>query len=67
MAKFIEYKSKPWWNALYVICIAVVIPLMASIPFIQGVVSTTGFIFITACGMGGLFFLNTGSRDAPGA
>ena len=58
MAKFIEYKSNPWWTGLYMLCGAVVIPLLACILFIREVISTTGFVVITACGMGGLFLLN---------
>ena len=58
MAKFIEYKSNPWWTVLYMLCGAVVIPLLACILFIREVISTTGFVVITACGMGGLFLLN---------
>ena len=58
MAKFIEYKSNPWWTGLYMLCGAVVIPLLACILFIREVISTTGFVVIIACGMGGLFLLN---------
>ena len=58
MAKFIEYKSNPLWTGLYMLCGAVVIPLLACILFIREVISTTGFVVITACGMGGFFFLN---------
>jgi len=58
MAKFIEYKSNPWWTGLYMLCGAVVIPLLACILFIREVISTTGFVVITACGMGGVFLLN---------
>ena len=58
MAKFIEYKSNPWWTGLYMLCGTVVIPLLACILFIREVISTTGFVVITACGMGGLFLLN---------
>ena len=57
MAKFIEYKSNPLCTALYVLCGAVVIPLLACILFIREMISTTGFVVITACGMGGFFFL----------
>ena len=58
MAKFIEYKSNPLWTGLYMLCGAVVIPLLACILFIREVISTTGFVVIIACGMGGLFLLN---------
>ena len=58
MAKFIEYKSNPLWTGLYMACGAVVIPLLACILFIREVISTTGFVVIIACGMGGLFLLN---------
>jgi len=58
MAKFIEYKSNPLWTGLYMLCGAVVIPLLACILFIREVISTTGFVVITACGMGGVFLLN---------
>jgi len=58
MAKFIEYKSNPLWTGLYMACGAVVIPLLACILFIREVISTTGFVVITACGMGGVFLLN---------
>jgi hypothetical protein len=57
MAKFIEYKSNPWWTGLYMACGAVVIPPLACILFIREVISTTGFVVIIACGMGGLFLL----------
>ena len=57
MAKFIEYKSKPWWNALHMFCVMVLIPLLAVFLFLQGVVSTIGFVLVIACGFGGVIFL----------
>ena len=65
MAKFIEYKSNPWWTGLYMLCGAVVIPLLACILFIREVISTTGFVVITACGMGGFFLLNEQVERLP--
>src|SRR5271166_3782748 len=57
MAKFIEYKSKPWWTTLFMYCWSGVIGLLAVILFMQGVVSTIGFVVILACGYGGLILL----------
>ena len=49
----------PSWTTLYQ-CAAGsgVIPLLAVILFMKGVVSTIGFVVILACGIGVLFFLN---------
>ena len=58
MAKFIEYKSSPSWTAFISWCWGAVIPLLAVILFLKGVVSTIGFVVIVACGIGVLFFLN---------
>ncbi len=58
MAKFIEYKSDPSWTTFISWCWGAVIPLLAGILFLQGVVSTIGFVAIVACGIGVLFFLN---------
>jgi|GEM_PF-2024066 len=58
MAKFIEYKSNPSWTTLFRCCWGGVIPLLAVILFIQGVVSTIGLVVIVACLIGVLFFLN---------
>ncbi len=58
MAKFIEYKTSPSWTALISWCWGAVIPLLAVILFLEGVISTTGFVVIVACGIGVLFFLN---------
>jgi len=58
MAKFIEYKSNPSWTTLFRCCWGGVIPLLAVILFIQGVVSTIGLVLIVACLIGVLFFLN---------
>ena len=58
MAKFIEYKSKPWWTTLSMNCLSGVISLLAAILFLKGVVSTIGFVVILACGIGVFFFLN---------
>ena len=65
MAKFIEYKSNPWWTGLYMLCGAVAIPLLACILFIREVISTTGFVVITACGRVGSSFSMSRSRDVP--
>jgi len=58
MARFVEYKSKPWWSTLFMYCWFVVVSLLAAISFLKGVVSTIGFVVIIACGTGVLFFLN---------
>ncbi len=58
MAKFIEYKSKPWKTTLFMYCGFVVVSLLAAIPFLKGLVSTIGFVVIIACGTGVLFVLN---------
>ena len=58
MAKFIEYKSSPSWTTFISWCWGAVIPLLAVILFLKGVVSTIGFVVIVACGIGVLFFLN---------
>ena len=65
MAKFIEYKSKPLWTGLHMLCGVVVIPLLAGFLFIREVISTTGFVVVIACGMGGVYFSMSMSRDAP--
>jgi hypothetical protein len=57
MAKFIEYKSDPSWTAFISWCLGAVIPLLAVILFLRGVVSTTGFVVIVACGIGVLLIL----------
>ena len=65
MAKFIEYKSKPWWNALHMFCVMVLIPLLAVFLFLQGVVSTIGFVLVIACGYRrGHYFSMSMLRDA---
>ena len=58
MAKFVEYKSRPWWTTPFMYCWSGVIVLLAVILFMKGVVSTIGFVVILACGIGVLFFLN---------
>jgi len=58
MARFIEYKASSSWTAFISWCWGAVIPLLAVILFMQGVVSTIGFVLILACGYGGLIFLN---------
>ena len=58
MANVIEYTYNRVRTGLYMLCGAVVIPLLACILFIREVISTTGFVVITGCGMGGLFLLN---------
>jgi hypothetical protein len=57
MAKFIEYKSKPWWTTLFMYCWSGVIVLLAVILFMRGVVSTIGFVVILACGYDVLILL----------
>jgi hypothetical protein len=58
MAKFIEYKTSPSWTAFISLCWGAAILLLAVILFLNGVVSTTGFVVIVTCGIGLLFFLN---------
>ena len=47
MAKFIEYKTSPSWTAFISWCWGAVIPLLAVILFLKGVVSTTGLVVIS--------------------
>ncbi len=58
MANFIEYKSDPSWTTFFSWCWGAVIPLLAVLLFIQGVVSWIGLVVIIACLLGVLFFLN---------
>jgi hypothetical protein len=58
MAKFIKYKSDPSWTAFFSWSCFAVIPILAAILFLKGVVSTTGFVVIVTGGIGVLFFLN---------
>ena len=58
MANFIEYKSDPSWTTFFSRCWGAVIPLLAVLLFIQGVVSWIGLVVIIACLLGVLFFLN---------
>jgi len=58
MAKFIEYKTSPSWTTFISWCWGAVIPLLAVILFLNGVVSWIGLYVIVACGIGVLFFLN---------
>jgi hypothetical protein len=59
VAKFIEYKSQPqpWWDTLLKNCVLMVSPLLAVILFLEGVVSTIGFVVIIACGTVVFFLL----------
>ncbi len=58
MANFIEFKTSSSWTAFMSLCSGAVIPLLAVILFLQGVVSWIGLYVIVACGIGVLFFLN---------
>ncbi len=58
MAKFIKYKADPSWTTFFSCSCGTVIPLLAVILFLQGVVSWIGLYVIVACGIGVLFFLN---------
>ena len=66
MAKFIEYQFRRWWYLLFGLSWSLVIPSLASLLFICGLISTFGFMTIVATAMFGLIVLSSGLSGAPG-
>lgn len=58
MAKFIEYQFRRWWYLLFGLSWSLVIPSLASLLFICGLISTFGFVTIVATAMFGLIVLS---------